>query len=80
MIFKDGVRKAGFFEANIYRRPLANWKEFEDFQKQFTKKSPETFRQEIKEYIGLLDPNVDNTKFIGKQFNEAMMEDPTATS
>lgn len=44
MIFKDGERKAGFFEANIYRRPLANWKEFEDFAKQFKKQSPETFR------------------------------------
>jgi len=44
MIFKDGERKAGFFEANIYRRPLKNWKEFEDFAKQFKKQSPETFR------------------------------------
>ena len=80
MIFKDGERKAGFFEANIFKRALANWKEFEEFQKQFTKKCPETFRQELKEYIGLLDPEQDNSKYVGRQLTQVMDEDQMATN
>jgi hypothetical protein len=29
MIFKDGMRKAGFFENNVYKKPLFNMGEFE---------------------------------------------------
>lgn len=29
MIFKDGLRKAGFFEKNIYKKALTKMNEFE---------------------------------------------------
>jgi hypothetical protein len=43
MIFKDGLRKAGFFEENIYKKPLRKMEEFEEFEKR-KKKIPEAFR------------------------------------
>ena len=43
MIFKDGMRKAGFFEDNIYKKPLRSMKEYEDYEKK-KKKIPEAFR------------------------------------
>ena len=52
MIFKDGLRKAGFFEINIYASPLKSMDEFDDYIFKIKKKVPDTFRQEIKEYIG----------------------------
>jgi len=52
MIFKDGLRKAGYFENNIYVTPLLSIKEFEDSIKDYKKKIPEAFKQEIKEYLG----------------------------
>lgn len=64
MIFKDGLRKAGFFEDNIYKRPLLTMDEFENYDTAGAK-IPESFRQEIKEYIGLLAPTEDHSKFIG---------------
>lgn len=33
MIFKDGTRRAGFFEQNIFIAPLQTFKEFEEFLK-----------------------------------------------
>ena len=53
MIFKDGLRKAGFFEKNIYKKALTKIDEFEQFEKRYKDTIPEAFRQEIKEYIGL---------------------------
>ena len=42
MIFKDGMRKAGFFENNIYVEALTSMKDFDDFVNK--SKVPETFR------------------------------------
>ena len=47
MIFKDGTRRAGFFEENIFKAPLKNYKEFEEFllKNNLKKKQvPEIFR------------------------------------
>ena len=44
MIFKDGVRKAGFFEKNIYVSALGAMNEFNTFLREIKKKVPETFR------------------------------------
>jgi len=45
MIFKDGLRKAGFFEKNVYKRPLTNFDEFDDYQLKMKKKNmPEAFK------------------------------------
>ena len=79
MIFKDGVRKAGFFQDNIYKSPLLSPVEFEAAIAG-TKKVPEAFRQEIKEYLGLLVPTDDHSKFIGQEFNSAEREDLMATN
>jgi hypothetical protein len=43
MIFSDGLRKAGFFDDNIYKKPLRNMEEFEKYQKK-KKTIPEAFR------------------------------------
>jgi hypothetical protein len=44
MIFKDGLRKAGFFSDNIYQKPLLKMSEFETFEKNCKTKIPEAFR------------------------------------
>jgi hypothetical protein len=36
-------------------------KDLEDYAKESKIKIPETFRQEIKEYIGFISPNEDNS-------------------
>lgn len=56
--------------------------EFEKFLKTsplvHKKAAPETFKQEIKEYLGLLNENEDHTAFIGKELNPAEeLEDKT---
>ena len=80
MIFKDGLRKAGFFSDNIYQKPLQKISEFETFEKSCKTKIPEAFRQEIKEYVGLLAPDEDNSKFIGQELGEVDQEDLMATN
>ena len=40
MIFKDGLRKAGFFKENIYKTPLSTMKEFEDYHRVMLKADP----------------------------------------
>jgi hypothetical protein len=81
MIFKDGLRKAGFFEDNIYKKPLRNMEEYEEYDNK-KKKVPEAFRQEIKEYVGLQqDDNDDNDDmYIGQAFNTMENEDLMATN
>ena len=44
MIFKDGLRKAGFFENNVYKKPLTKMAEFEQFEKLLRGNIPEAFR------------------------------------
>ena len=44
MIFKDGLRKAGFFEKNIYNKPLSKMSEFDQFEKKCKDNIPEAFR------------------------------------
>lgn len=78
MIFKDGLRKAGFFEDNIYKMPLKSMQDYEDYEKKM-KKIPEAFRQEIKEYVGLQVDDEDD-KFIGQEFNAIENEDLMATN
>ena len=51
MVFPDGLRVAGFFEQNIYKKPLSSMVEFEQFEKSNGQKIPVVFRQEIIEYL-----------------------------
>lgn len=85
MIFKDGLRKAGFFKENIYKTPLLTIKEFEEYHRKMLKADPnkiipEAFIQEIKEYVGLLAATEDNSKYIDKQFGSIDKEDLMATN
>jgi len=71
MIFKDGLRKAGFFKENIYKTPLLTIHEFDEYYRKMMKADPnkivpEAFIQEIKEYVGLLAATEDNSKYIDK--------------
>jgi hypothetical protein len=78
MIFKDGLRKAGFFQENVYRAPLNKMSEFDIYERKDPKRQiPEAFRQEIKEYIGQMQPEDDHTKYVGQEFLQAEMEDAT---
>ena len=46
MIFKDGLRKVGFFEDNVYKRPLKNMSDYDAFEKKTKHKKikiPEAF-------------------------------------
>jgi hypothetical protein len=78
MIFMDGLRKAGFFEDNIYKKPLRSIEEFEQYENK-KKKVPEAFRQEIKEYVGLQQDDEDDI-FVGQAFNSIENEDLMATN
>ena len=81
MIFKDGMRKAGFFEDNIYKTPLFTIEEFQKYAGESTKKIPEAFRQEIKEYLGQLQPAVDDyDDFIGQELVQPEIEDLAAAN
>ena len=78
MIFKDGLRKAGFFKENIYESPLTTLEEYTNYIQGLGSKDkvPESFRQEIKEYIGQLQQNnQDDEDFLGRELNENEMED-----
>ena len=68
MIFKDGLRKAGVFESNVYKKPLLKMADFENLERNIKFKIPEAFRQEVKEYVGQLAPTEDHSKFIGQEF------------
>jgi hypothetical protein len=56
--------------------------EFNYFEKESKNKIPEAFRQEIKEYIGQLNPIEDNySDYIGKELNnQKEIEDLMATN
>lgn len=52
--------------------------EFDIYERKDPKRQiPEAFRQEIKEYIGQMQPEDDHTNFIGQEFLQAEMEDAT---
>jgi hypothetical protein len=44
MIFKDGLRKAGFFDSNIYREPLLTLERFNEWEYENSYKFPEAYR------------------------------------
>lgn len=79
MIFKDGMRKAGFFSSNVYKSPLLKIDSFLEWE-QANHKIPEAFRQEIKDYLGQLNDTDDYNDFIGQEFAQQEMEDLTANN
>lgn len=71
MIFDDGTRKAGFFDENVFKANLDTIDELEGF----TEDAPENFRQELKEYLGFVDPTDDPNYYIDVEFKTAETED-----
>ena len=81
MLFKDGLRKAGYFENNIYQKPLVSAADYEAYKSTYKgsfSKLPAAFMVEIQEYIehvAALKVAEDNSKFIGQEFVEQEKED-----
>lgn len=60
MIFANGTRKAGIFKENVLVELLMVQETVDQTEGNLEKPFPEAFRQELKEYIGLMNPKEDN--------------------
>ena len=60
MIFSNGTRKAGIFKDNVLVELLMNQEMADEAEDMIEEPFPEAFRQELKEYIGLMNPKEDN--------------------
>jgi len=59
MIFSNGTRKAGIFKENVLVELLIEQATVDMYDEQ-AGGFPEAFKQELKEYIGLMNPKEDN--------------------
>ena len=78
MIFANGTRKAGFFNDNVLVELLTDHNTVNNVEGQLDVPFPESFRQELKEYIGLMNPKEDNRQYLDKKFQDAGVEDKIA--
>ena len=78
MIFANGTRKAGFFVDNVLVELLMDQERVMQHEQQSQVTFPESFKQELKEYIGLMNPREDNREYIDKRFQDAKTEDKPA--
>ena len=78
MIFANGTRKAGFFKDNVLIELLVDMETVTNHEQTLEEPFPESFRQELKEYIGLLNPAEDNSPFLDRKFQDAGVEDKIA--
>ena len=78
MIFANGTRKAGFFRDNVLVELLVDIETVTQVEQSLEKPLPESFRQELKEYIGLLNPKEDNSPYLDRKFQDAGVEDKIA--
>jgi hypothetical protein len=60
MIFSNGVRKAGIFKDNVLVELLVDKLRIEEIEAQTGVQFPQSFKQELKEYIGLMNPTENN--------------------
>lgn len=74
MIFSNGTRKAGIFKENVLIELLIELKTV-DIYDQASGGFPEAFKQELKEYIGLMNPKENNDQYIQKVLKEPKVED-----
>ena len=74
MIFSNGTRKAGIFKENVLVELLIVQTTVDTYDAQ-SGGFPEAFKQELKEYIGLMNPKEDNQKYLEKVLKENKMED-----
>lgn len=68
MIFANGIRKAGIFKDNVLIELLTEEATVEECEQKEEKGFPETFKAELKEYIGLLNPKENNQEYLNKMF------------
>lgn len=59
MIFSNGTRKAGIFKENVLIELLIELGTVDRYDKA-SGGFPESFKQELKEYIGLMNPKENN--------------------
>lgn len=78
MIFANGTRKAGFFRDNVLVELLVDIETVTQVEQSLEEPLPESFRQELKEYIGLLNPKEDNSPYLDRKFQDAGVEDKIA--
>ena len=74
MIFSNGTRKAGIFKENVLIELLIELKTVDIYDQAFGG-FPEAFKQELKEYIGLMNPKENNDQYIQKVLKEPNVED-----
>lgn len=75
MIFSNGTRKAGIFRDNVLVELVMDQAKVNSMEQQRDEPFPEAFRQELKEYIGLMNPKEDNRKYLDKKMQDAGVED-----
>ena len=68
MIFSNGTRKAGMFRENVLVELLTTMEAVEQLEKTEGNNFPESFRQELKEYIGLMNPKEDNREYLDRKY------------
>ena len=75
MIFSNGTRKAGIFKDNVLVELLMNQEMADEAEDMIEEPFPEAFRQELKEYIGLMNPKEDNRQYLDRKYQDAGVED-----
>ena len=60
MIFSSGTRKAGIFKENVLIELLISVETITEHEQQYIEGFPETFKTELKEYIGQLNLKENN--------------------
>lgn len=78
MIFANGTRKAGIFKENVLVELLMIQETVDETEGSLEKPFPEAFRQELKEYIGLMNPKEDNRQYLDRKYQDAGVEDKPA--
>ena len=78
MIFSNGTRKAGVFKENVLVELLIENSTVSAFESQQKGSGfPETFKAELKEYIGLMSPKENNQQYLDKKYKDAKREEKT---
>ena len=74
MIFSNGTRKAGIFRENVLVELLIDLVTVDQYDRA-SGGFPEAFKQELKEYIGLMNPKENNDQYLEKVLKEPKVED-----
>ena len=77
MIFANGTRKAGIFKDNVLVELLNTLETVKEIEQQTQTALPETFKTELKEYVGLLNPKENNQRYLDKKYQDAKREERT---